>query len=184
MDEPTNAASVATDTLRALLKNQYHAALAMLREGIERCPDGLWEGGAHANAVWQLAYHTLYFTHMYLGPDLEAFRPWSEHQGDVQNPDGIAGPTEPHGILPPIPEPYTREQVLAYWRWCEAWVDDAVDGLDLHAADCGVPWYRMSKLEHQLVNLRHVQHHAAQIADRLRSEADIGVRWVGGSRPR
>jgi hypothetical protein len=27
-----------TDALRPILKNQYHAALAMLREGIERCP--------------------------------------------------------------------------------------------------------------------------------------------------
>ena len=32
----------------------------------------------------------------------------------------------------------------------------------------------MSKLEHQLVNLRHIQHHAAQLADRLRSAAMSG----------
>ena len=37
--------------------------------------------------------------------------------------------------------------------------------------------------EHQLVNLRHIQHHAAQLADRLRTARDHGVRWVGGSRP-
>jgi hypothetical protein len=177
------------DALRPILKNQIHAALAMLREGIERCPDDLWTDDGHPNAVWQLAYHTLYFTHMYLGPDHEAFRPWSEHRGDVQNPDGIAGPPEPGDPRPLVPQPYTREQVLAYWRWCDGWVDDAVDALDLASPESGFPWYRMSKLEHQLVNLRHVQHHAAQIADRLRnwsrrSGGDIGVRWVGGSRPR
>jgi len=40
------------------------------------------------------------------------------------------------------------------------------------------------KLEHQLVNLRHAQHHAAQLADRLRAAVDLGTRWVGAAPPR
>ncbi len=67
-----------------------------------------------------------------------------------------------------------------YWSFCDRIVDDAVDALDLDSAESGFSWYRMSKLEHQLVNLRHIQHHGAQLADRLRSAADIGIRWVGG----
>lgn len=31
--------AIDTATLRSILKSQYHAALAMLREAIERCPD-------------------------------------------------------------------------------------------------------------------------------------------------
>ncbi len=58
-------------------------------------------------------------------------------------------------------------------------VDGAVDALDLHNPQCGFPWYKTSKLEHQMVNLRHLQHHAAQLADRLRAALDIGIRWVG-----
>jgi hypothetical protein len=50
----------------------------------------------------------------------------------------------------------------------------ALDKLDLENSQSGFPWYRMSKLEHQLVNLRHIQHHAAQLADRLRSAAMSG----------
>jgi len=45
--------------------------------------------------------------------------------------------------------------------------------LDLDSAESGFSWYQMSKLEHQLVNIRHIQHHGAQLADRLRSAADI-----------
>jgi len=52
--------------------------------------------------------------------------------------------------------------------------------LDLDSAESGFSWYRMSKLEHQFVNLRHIQHHTGQLADRLRQEADRGVEWVGG----
>jgi antitoxin (DNA-binding transcriptional repressor) of toxin-antitoxin stability system len=40
----------------------------------------------------------------------------------------------------------------------------------------------MSKLEHQLVNIRHIQHHTAQLMDRLRASEDIGVKWVGAGR--
>jgi hypothetical protein len=154
----------------------------MLKESVERCPEALWHDPAPTNAYWQVAYHALFFTHLYLMPDEEAFHPWQGHQSDVQHPDGIAGPADPQSTLALLPEPYTRAQVLSYWQVCDAMVDDAVDGLDLSSPVSGFSWYRMSKLEHQLVNLRHVQHHTAQLADRLRAAAGVGVRWVGTAR--
>jgi lambda repressor-like predicted transcriptional regulator len=57
------------ETLRAILKSQYHAALAMLKEALERCPEEVWFSQAHVNRFWQIAYHTLYFTHLYLQPN-------------------------------------------------------------------------------------------------------------------
>src|SRR5690242_11533301 len=57
---------ITDSAVRAVLKNQYHAALAMLREGVERCPAEEWSDTRHKNAFWQLAYHTLFFTHLYL----------------------------------------------------------------------------------------------------------------------
>jgi hypothetical protein len=66
-------------------------------------------------------------------------------------------------------------------------VDDAIDALDLHSPESGFSWYRVSKLEHQIVNIRHIQHGAAQLADRLRSAAGVGIDWVGachGEKPR
>jgi hypothetical protein len=166
-------------TLRLVLKSQYHAGLAMLREAIERCPDDVWLNTQHHNAFWQIAYHCLFFTHLYLQSDEAAFRPWAEHQSEVQHPDGIADAPRPGSTLPLIPKPYTRAQALAYWDHCDRMVDAAVDALDLHNPQCGFPWYKMSKLEHQMVNLRHLQHHAAQLADRLRAAQDIGIRWRG-----
>jgi hypothetical protein len=37
----------------------------------------------------------------------------------------------------------------------------------------------VSKLEHQLVSIRHLQHHTAQLADRVRTRVGIGIDWVG-----
>jgi hypothetical protein len=175
---------VTTDHLRAALKSQYHAALAMLRESIERCPEQLWLDGRPKNAFWQLAYHTLFFTHLYLQPRVQDFRPWDGHQSSVQHEDGIGGPQDPASNLPLIPEPYSKEHVLEYWRHVDEMVDRAVDGLDLASQESGFHWYPISKLEHQLVNLRHVQHHLPQLADRLRAVGDIGIRRVGAGRGR
>ena len=179
MTVPDPSRTLAYATLRTALKSQFHASLAMLREPIERCPETLWDDPSPTNAFWQVAYHALFFTHLYLMPDEAAFRPWTQHRADVQHPDGIPGPADPASPLPLIPEPYTREQVLAYWQVVDGMVDEAVDTLDLSLPTSGFPWYRMSKLEHQFVNLRHTQHHAAQLADRLRAAADLGTRWVG-----
>jgi len=171
-------------TFKSVLKSQYHASLAMLGEAIQRCPDNTWLATDHKNAFWQIGYHTLFFTHLYLGQDEAAFWPWEHQQNEVQHPDGIAGPSDPNSTLPLIPKPYTKAQVLEYWNFCDQMVDGAVDRLDLESPQSGFSWYQMSKLEHQLVNLLHIQHHAAQLADRLRSASDIGIQWVSeGPRP-
>ncbi|MHC4959364.1 MAG: hypothetical protein ACYTGN_13430 [Planctomycetota bacterium] len=165
--------------IRSALKNQYHAALAMLGQAIRSCPDELWEDTTHTNAAWQLAYHTLFFAHMYMQPSEAAFAPWAGHRADCQVPDCIPGPPDPNSDLPLLPPPYTREQALEYWRLCVDMVDPVIDGQDVLAADSGFSWYPISKLEHHMVNLRHIQHGAAQLADRLRANADIGVDWRG-----
>jgi len=183
----THPSETSHDTLAMVafkdpLKNQYHATLAMLREAIEKCPDELWVDTHSTNAFWQIAYHVLFFTHFYLGQDAASFQPWAEHQRDSQNEDGIPGPPDPKSALPLIPRPYSKDQVLRYWAIVDGFVDRAVDAMDLNRTESGFH-YRMSKLEHQLVNLRHLGHHTGQLADRLREATNFGVRWVGGSRP-
>jgi DinB superfamily len=175
---PDATETIAAAHLTASLKSQYHAALAMLREAIARCPDDLWLDARPKNAFWQIAYHTLFFAHAYLG-DRATFQPWAEHQGDNQNEDGIAGPPDPNSKLPLIPKPYTKDQALRYWALVDGMVDHAVGTMDLNRRDSGFPRYQMPKLEHQLVNLRHIQHHTAQLADRLRAACDMNVTWKG-----
>ena len=181
-DPPRSTPTDAVAALRAGLKSQYHATLAMLRQTVEDFPEDAWTSEEHVNAPWQLAYHVLYFTHLYLQPALADFRPWAGHRAGAQHEDGIGGEADPASDLPLIPEPYTKDEVLAYLRYCDEMVDGAVDALDLLSSESGFYWYPIPKLEHQLVNLRHLAHHAAQLADRLRSVAGHGTTWVS-SRP-
>lgn len=169
----------ATAHLRYVLKSQYYAALAMLRQPIEACPDDLWYSTEYTNSFWQLAYHTLYFADLYSMPCEADFRPYKDHIEEVQVPDCIPGPPDPESKLPLLPPPYSKAQVLDYLQLCADTMDARVDALDLWSMDCGFHWYKLSKLEHQVLNIRHIQHGAAQLADRLRTKLDFGTKWVG-----
>ena len=182
MSQIESANTIEAATLRSLLKNQYRAALAMLREALDQCPESLWANDGHRNSFWQIAYHTLFFTHLYLQRSEFEFRPWKDHQSAVQHEDGIAGPADPNSTLPLIPEPYTKEQVLEYWQFCNGIIDGAIDAMNLNDAASGFTWYKVSKLEHQFISLRHIQHHTGQLADRLRASVGVGTKWVH-SRP-
>jgi hypothetical protein len=176
-DENSPSADATLDIAHAL-KRQYHAGLRMFRQAVESCPDHLWTGGDHPNAFWHIAYHTLFYTALYLQPNEDAFEPWEHHREEYQFFGKLPWP--PHDP-PAIGEPYTRAQILEYWQVCDAAIDATVDELDLTAADCGFWWYDEPKFEHQLINLRHLQHHTAQLADRLRRSADLGVEWVSSA---
>lgn len=164
-------------SIQAVLKSQYHAALAMLGQAIERCPDTVWTSEAHPNQFWHVAYHAVFYAHLYLQPEEASFRPWEKHREEYQYLGNLPWP--PH-LAPRIGEPYAKAEVMEYLGVCDAMVDAAVDALDLGAAESGFWWYKMSKLEHQLVSIRHIQHHAAQLSDRLRVTEGIGPSWIGG----
>jgi predicted kinase len=39
-----------------------------LKQAIEKCPDALWNDPADKNRFWHVAYHALFYTHLYLQP--------------------------------------------------------------------------------------------------------------------
>jgi hypothetical protein len=71
--------------VQSALKGQYHAALAMLKQTIEKCPDDLWTSQGQSPAFWRVAYHTLFYTHLYLQPDEKAFRAWDHAARNISS---------------------------------------------------------------------------------------------------
>lgn len=166
--------------LRPILKSQYRSSLAMLQDAVEKFPESHWlRTSDHPNAAWQIAYHTLFFLEYYAQRDEHNFAPWLTHGVETQVPDSIPGPPDPESKLPLIPDPFTIEQILSYCHHCNSMIDEWIDRMDLLSPNSGFHWYKISKLEHQLINIRHTQHGAAQLADRLRTIADLGVKWAG-----
>ena len=51
------------------LVGQFGASLSVLNQCAQQCPDERWEGLVGNHAFWHVAYHTLFFTDLYLSPD-------------------------------------------------------------------------------------------------------------------
>ena len=158
--------------VRSALKGQYRAVLGMLREAIEKWPMELWEKTDGEMPAWRVAYHAIYFTHLYLGKDNESFVKWAKHRDPLQRFGNGGGAKEGEVIVP-----YTKEEVLEYWGICREMVDGAVDAMNLERQECGFSWYQMPKLDHQFVNLRHTQHHVGVLIARLRRLTGQEVKW-------
>ncbi|PHN06004.1 DinB family protein [Flavilitoribacter nigricans] len=161
---------MALTPIQQALKSQYHSALFTLEQTIRTCPPDLWTDPKYPNPYWQVAYHALHYAHLYLEQHLEDFQDWEKHREEHQWFSSEKMLT-----------PYTPEELLEYCRFCREKVDRAMENLDLDHPESGFSWYQMPKLEHQIVNIRHIQHHAAQLTDRLRSGHGLGTPWIQGA---
>lgn len=154
--------------------NQYGAALDMLEDAIRLCPDHLWTAvlwkdtnNAQYGQLWFVAYHTLYWTDLYLTGKREGFAP---------------PPPFTRGKLPA--QPYTKEQVLAYLGTCRRKCQATLEALTAEQAQqqCIFPWIETSFLELQIYALRHVQEHAGQLSLLLGQHEVVGLNWVPSAR--
>jgi len=146
------------------IASQYHAALAMLRQAIEGCSDALWLDAAYKNSAWNIAYHTLFYTQLYLSASEDSFRAPALHQ---QNYNEFGA----------WPEPYTRHQMLALLDELDAQVERRVAELPLEQPS-GFPWLPFSRLELHLYNIRHIMLHTGELAERLGAHGAFEVGWV------
>ena len=171
--------------VRGALKEQYHARLNMLRQCVELCPDALWTSGAHPRPYWRIAFHATFFTHLYLGQNEDAF---NESFVVGRAPSAVVtalgaerwtkcGEVEPYE-LPEDAPPVSRLEILEYIAFIDGLVDLTLDTLDLDAAESGFRWYEdMSKLSHELMNLRHIQGHVGQLSELLMADG-IDIEWI------
>ena len=154
--------------------SQYRASLAMLRTAVEDCPDELWNRASDDNAFWQIAYHTLYYAHLYLSKSDEAFEAWPKHIEDYPHMGRLPWPPND---LPKIGDPYTKDDILEYFDY----IDERIAGFVAAAPyedPAGFFWLPFTRGELHFYNIRHIQHHAGQLIERLRQATGNGVDWV------
>lgn len=169
----------------------------MLRECVERCPDDLWHLDNPSQPVepakdnpdwngverqfWRIAFHAVYFTHLYLPQNAAAFKPDSS-VGVFSRPDFAAMWVEPWSLEPyELPNgtlPVSKADVLAYIDLVDDLVAPTLATVDFASPDSGFPWYEsLSKAEHELLNLRHLQGHVGQLSELLMLRG-IDIDWV------
>ncbi len=161
--------------LREVFISQYLAALEMLKETITRCPESIWNSPDDRMKFWNIAYHALFYTHLYLEDSEESFKPWHKHIHEYQFLGQV--PWEPHRP-PKIGSPYDRETVLEYLAFCQQVVGERITKVNLEA-ESGFSWLPFTRLELLIYTLRHLQQHTGELMERLGTRTGVELPWVG-----
>ena len=161
------------DYIRPLLAGQYGAALQMLTDCVATCPADQWAAVMAKRSFRSVAYHTMFITEEYLAPVGFPFAPRDLHD----RADGQRSSWS---------ERLSQAETLAYAadvrRRVAAALAAETDASIQGASGCS--WHeRLTRGEMHVYNIRHVQHHAGQLAAHLRRVTPIGddpdaLAWV------
>lgn len=159
-------------TSRASLWDQFGATIDMLENAIRACPAGLWGDRTRQPEFWHVAFHTLFYLDFYLSDSGQGFAPPAPFTLTELDPSGI------------LPERvYSKTEVLEYLEHGRRKARARIDALTPEATNqrCEFEWINLTVWESLLYNMRHVQHHAAQLNLLLRQANHPVPRWVARS---
>ncbi len=156
------------ETLKPVLWQQFGASIDMLENAIAACPIEVWGDQITFHEFWYFAFHTLFYLDFYLSEDPSSFKPpapftLGELEADV------------------LPERvYSKGELLSYLEHTRDKCRRRIAGLTQATAEARLLVWRKdySVLEWLLYNLRHVQHHAAQLNLLLRQAGVTPPGWV------
>ena len=164
---------------KSIIWRQFGAAIDMLENALIACPEELWAKPANSGdsftarwyEFWYLTFHTLFWLDYYLSVTREGFTPPA--------PFGLEE-MDPKGAFPP--RVYTKEELRTYLEFGLEKCRMRIAALTEETAQQCYPtrWMDLSTVEFLLYNMRHVQHHAAQLNLILRQTTDTAApSWVG-----
>ncbi len=148
---------------------QFGAAIKTLENAIDACPEELWSDRSKRHEFWYMVYHTLFWLDYYLADSAEDYTPPEPY---------TMSEMDPAGVLPD--RVYTKDEMLAYLEHgrdkCRTVMENMSDEKAVRMSKFGSLGLACGELH--LYNLRHVQHHAAQLNLLLRLNIDSAPRWV------
>ncbi len=157
------------DFWKDLTWRQFGASIDTLKNAITACPENLWGDESRVHQFWYMSYHTLFFLDFYLKANPESFQPPTPFTLSELDPAGVM----PERI-------YSKEELLGYLEYCREKCRNLILTMSEERATERFALGRvdLSIAELMLYNLRHVQHHAAQLNMILRLETDSAPGWV------
>ncbi len=157
--------------LNESLWTQFGASIDMLENAIKACPAEHWETDTK---FWYNAYHTLFFLDYYLTMEPKIFSPpppFTLSEFGDEMPEKV----------------YSKSELLGYLQYCRIKCYQLI--ADLTEDKLNARWINASGsmnypvFELLLYNMRHVQHHAAQLNLLLRQGIDDAPGWVSRAKP-
>ena len=154
---------------KEILWQQFGASIDMLENAMFACPEKLWGDRSRRPEFWYLVYHTLFWLDLYLSDSAENFAPPAPF---------TLSELDPAGLLPN--RVYSKEELKKYFdhgrRKCRETIKTLTDEKARQPFKFGRIELSFAGL--LLYNMRHVQHHAAQLNLILRQTVDSAPRWV------
>ena len=161
-------------TVRENLWQQFGASIDMLKNAIVLWPEELWD---KKPKFFYNAYHCLIFLDYYLNFPAERMSsplPFTLAASGVVVKDAV------DDIIPD--RIYSKEELLGYLQTCREKCRQVI--MNITEENVNELWIEADgdrtfpKLELLIYNMRHVQHHAAQLNMYLRQEINDAPRWV------
>ncbi len=162
---------------KALVASQFEAAFLTLKDCIDQCPEPAWTEPVCNHGFDQSAFHTLFYADVYLGltpRDIE------DQQFHRQHAAVFAGYEQWDDEKPTTR--YTREFINLYLQHCRCKTISVLESEteDQLSAASGFDWIKGPRAEVHVYNIRHIQHHAAQLSLRLRLNEQTDIKWQRG----
>lgn len=154
---------------KEIIWHQFGAAIDMMENAIHACPEEVWGNKNGFQEFWYIAFHALFWMDLYL----------------LDSPEGFVPPTpftltelDPEGIFPE--RIYTKEELQNYLSHGRMKCKLKIEALTSENSDKRFIFgtINLSIAELLIYNMRHVQHHAAQLNLLLRQKVDSAPRWV------
>ena len=164
------------ETFKTLIGNQFEATLCTLDTCVDMCPENAWSLRIGRYPFNQVVFHALFFADYYLGIDPEALRPQPFHREHA----GIFDDYEQLEDRAPVGR-YERAFIKEYLQHCRSKAARVITAETADSLSARAAFQRRdhSRAELHVYNIRHLQHHAAQLSLRLRIDADQDVPWIG-----
>lgn len=148
------------------IQSQFSATIQMLENGISACPPEHWNT---ERKFWYNAFHCLFFMDYYLTMQPKDYKPpppFTESEFEDRMPERV----------------YSKEELLIYLRYnrdklhqlCANLNNDSLNNRWINSS--GSMDYSITEI--LLYNIRHVQHHTAQLNLILREETGEAPDWV------
>jgi len=155
--------------MKEIIWHQFGAAIDMLENALLACPEKLWGERLESSEFWYRVYHTLFWLDFYLSDSSQGFVPPSPF---------TLVELDPAGLLPE--RVYTKNELKNYLDHCRNKCLKTIKSLSDKNSHQHFRYgsINLSFAELLLYNMRHVQHHTAQLNLLLRQEIDSAPGWV------
>jgi DinB superfamily len=155
--------------IKTALWSHFGASLDMLEQAITACPEEVWGKDFAFQEFWYISYHTLFWLDVYLSDGLEDFKPPAPFDLSELDPTGA------------FPERvYTKRDLLEYLHYSRQNAKQRIATLTREKAQqfCIYGNNKGTVFDILLDNMRHVQHHSAQLYLLLRQKTNSAPNWV------